>query len=79
VAVEAVLEVIQKNGVKPRYRGNRLLFLAPDHGTLSRLKEAAATVLAWGSIVDDVKEGSLTIDNLRPLMGGSDGRSPYEL
>lgn len=64
-AVEAVLDAVQKNGQKPRYRGNRLLFLAPDHGTLSRLKDAAATALAWGSIVDDVKEGRLTIDNLQ--------------
>jgi hypothetical protein len=65
IAVEAVLDAIQKNGPKPRYRGNRLLFLAPDHAVLGRLKDAAATTLAWGSIVDDVKDGRLTIDNLQ--------------
>jgi predicted AAA+ superfamily ATPase len=65
LAVEAVLDAVQKNGPKPRYRGNRLLFLAPDHGALGRLKDAAATALAWGSIVDDVREGKLNIDLLQ--------------
>jgi len=65
LAIEAVLDAVQKNGPKPRYRGNRLLFLAPDHGTLGRLKDAAATALAWGSIVDDVGEGKLNIDLLQ--------------
>ena len=37
-----------------------LLFLAADHGTLSRLNDAARVALAWGSIVDDVKEGAST-------------------
>ena len=65
LAVEAVLDAVQKNGPKPRYRGNRLLFLAPDQGVLGRLNDVARTVLAWGSIVDDAKEGRLTIDNLQ--------------
>jgi len=65
LAIEAVLDVVQKNGPKPRYRGNRLLFLAPDHGTLGRLKDAAATALAWGSIVEDVGEEKLNIDQLQ--------------
>jgi len=65
LAVEAVLDAVQKNGAKPRYRGNRLLFLAPDHGVFGRLKDAASTALAWGSIVDDVKEGRLNIDLLQ--------------
>lgn len=55
----------QNRGAKPRYRGNRLLFLAPNHGTLGRLKDAVATALAWGSIVDDVREGKLNIDLLQ--------------
>lgn len=64
-AIEAVLEGIGKNGAKPRYRSNRLLFLAADHGALSRLGDAARVALAWGSIVDDVKEGRLNIDLLQ--------------
>jgi predicted AAA+ superfamily ATPase len=65
LAFEAVLETIGKNGAKPRYRSNRLLFLAPDHGALSRLNDATRVALAWGSIVEDVKEGRLNIDLLQ--------------
>ncbi|WP_328984645.1 hypothetical protein [Thiorhodovibrio winogradskyi] len=64
-AREAVRTYLKQHGDKPRYRANRLLFLAPDHGPLSRLKEAARTVLAWGSIVADIKEGRLNIDLLQ--------------
>ncbi|ACS54509.1 conserved hypothetical protein [Rhizobium leguminosarum bv. trifolii WSM1325] len=65
LAFEAVLETIGKNGPKPRYRSNRLLFLAPDHAALSRLMDATRVALAWGSIVEDVKEGRLNIDLLQ--------------
>ena len=65
LAFEAVMEMIGKNGVKPRYRGNRLIFLAADHGALSRLTDATRVTLAWGSIVDDIREGRLKIDLLQ--------------
>jgi predicted AAA+ superfamily ATPase len=64
-AFEAVLDTIAKNGAKPRYRGNRLIFLAADHGALARLSDVARIVLAWASIVDDVKESRLNIDLLQ--------------
>lgn len=64
IANEAVGDYLRNNGGKPRYRGNRLLFLAPDHGTLARLIDAARTALAWRSIVDDVEEGKLNVDQL---------------
>lgn len=60
-----MLEIIGKNGAKPRYRSNRLIFLAPDHGAMSRLSDATRVALAWGSIVEDVKEGRLNIDLLQ--------------
>jgi predicted AAA+ superfamily ATPase len=65
LAFEAALECMRNNGSKPRQRWNRLLFLAADHSTLSRLNDAARVALAWGSIVDDVKEGRLNIDQLQ--------------
>jgi hypothetical protein len=65
LAVEAVLEWMRNNGSKPRHRWNRLLFLAADHSTLSRLSDAARVALAWRSIVEDVKEGRLNIDQLQ--------------
>ena len=65
LAFNAVLEYVQKNGTKPRYRGNRLIFLAPDHAVLTRLRDATRVALAWASIVEDVKEGRLNIDLLQ--------------
>lgn len=64
-AFEAVLDYVRNNGAKPRYRSNRLIFLAPDHGSLSRLRDCISVALAWSSIVDDVKEGRLNIDQLQ--------------
>ncbi|HQX51189.1 MAG TPA: ATP-binding protein [Planctomycetaceae bacterium] len=64
-ANQAVLEYVRNNGTKPRHRGNRLVFLAPDMAVLSRLRDVARTALAWKSIVDDVKEGRLNIDLLQ--------------
>lgn len=61
----AVLDYVRNNGNKPRYRGNRLIFLAPDMAILNRLQDVARTALAWKSIVDDVEERRLTLDNLQ--------------
>lgn len=65
LAFNAVLEYIRNNGTKPRYRGNRLLFLAPDHGSLVRLYDCIRTALAWGSIVDDIAGMRLVLDTLQ--------------
>ena len=43
LAFEAVLDYVRNNGTKPRYRGNRLIFLAPDHGALARLRDASVS------------------------------------
>ena len=64
-AFQGVLEYVRQNGTKPRYRGNRLLFLAPDHAALSRLRESVRVALAWNSIVEDVAGMRLVLDNLQ--------------
>lgn len=79
VAFEAVMEAITKNGSKPRYRGNRLLFLAADHESLSRLNDAARVALAWDSIVDDVKEARLNIDLLQKNQAEKELKSTEEI
>lgn len=61
----AVLDYVRNNGTRPRYRGNRLVFLAPDMAVLARLRDTARVALAWNSIVEDVKEGRLNIDLLQ--------------
>ena len=76
LAFEAALECTRNNGPKPRHRWNRLLFLAADHSTLSRLNDAARVSLAWGSIVGDVKEGRLNIDQLQKKQAEKELRLP---
>jgi uncharacterized protein len=65
LAFDSVLEYVRNNGTKPRYRGNRLLFLAPDHGALTRLRDSIRVALAWNSIVEDVAAMRLVLDNLQ--------------
>jgi predicted AAA+ superfamily ATPase len=61
-AFEEIETFLKQNGTKPRYRQNRLLFLAPEHGSLLRMSDCIRIALAWRSIVDDVKTGRLNID-----------------
>jgi uncharacterized protein len=65
IATEAALELVRNHGPKPRYRGNRLVFIAPDHGSLARARDCVRTALAWNSIVEDVKGKRLNIDGLQ--------------
>lgn len=65
VAFEEVTTYIRNNGQKPRYRGNRLIFIAAEHSAISRINDSARTVLAWNSIVEDIKDGRLNIDRLQ--------------
>lgn len=65
LAFDGVVDYVRNNGNKPRYRGNRLLFLAPDHGALARLRDCIRVALAWESIVEDVKDGRLNVDQLQ--------------
>jgi len=64
-ATDGVLDYVRNNGTKPRYRGNRLFFMAPDHGALARLRDCIRVALAWNSIVEDVAAMRLVLDNLQ--------------
>jgi hypothetical protein len=64
-AFEGVTDHDRSNGAKPRYRGNRLIFAAPDHGALTRLRDCVRVALAWDSIVEDVAANRLVLDNLQ--------------
>ena len=64
-AFEGLLGHVRNHGTTPRYRGNRLLFLAPDHGALTRLRDCIRVALAWNSIVEDVAGMRLVLDNLQ--------------
>ena len=65
LATDGVLDYARNNGTKPRYRGNRLIFVAPDHGALARLRNCIRVALAWNSIVEDVAAMRLVLDNLQ--------------
>lgn len=65
LAFDSVLDHVRNHGTKPRYRGNRLIFLAPDHGALTRLRDCIRIALAWNSIVEDVGAMRLVLDNLQ--------------
>jgi len=78
-ATEAVLQSLRQHGTAPRYRGNRLLFLAPDHGALSRLRDCIRAALAWKSIVEDVENMRLVLDNLQTRQARKELSSAEEL
>lgn len=65
LAFEAVQDCIRNNGTKPRHRGNRLVFLAPEHASHGRLNDCVRIALAWESIVEDAADGRLNIDLLQ--------------
>ena len=74
-----VLEFLREHGNQPRHRANRLLFVAPDQATLGRLRESVRTALAWESIVEDVKDGRLNIDQHQKRQAETDAKSAADL
>lgn len=79
LAFDAVLDYLRNNGPRPRHRGNRLLFLAPDYGALARLRDCVRSSLAWASIVDDVAAGRLNIDQLQSKQAAKELESANEV
>lgn len=59
---DMVREFLRAHGSQPRHRANRLIFVAADQAVLNRLRDATRVALAWASIVEDVEEGRLNID-----------------
>ena len=57
--------LLKRRGEQPRQKGqNRLLFLAADYDSVSRLKDQVRSMLAWQSIVTDYRETRIVLDNL---------------
>ena len=79
LAFEGVLDHVKNHGTMPRYRDNRLLFLAPDHGALTRLRDCIRIALAWNSIVEDVAEMRLVIDTLQAQQAKNELRGAEEV
>lgn len=70
-AVDKAAEILKSRGDQPRQRQNRLIFLAPDQQIVVRLIEQVKVMLAWQSIVDDVKEMRLNLDQLQARQAGN--------
>jgi predicted AAA+ superfamily ATPase len=62
LATDAATAILKSRGDQPRQKQNRLVFLAADTDSVSRLKDQVTSVLAWTSIVSDVKDGRLNLD-----------------
>ena len=64
LAIDRAAEILKKRGDQPRFKQNRLIFLAADYDSVSRLKDHVRSFLAWRSIVADYKDNRIVLDNL---------------
>lgn len=65
LATERASLILQSRGEQPRFKKNRLIFLAADYDSVSRLKDQVRSTLAWQSIVSDIKEMKLNLDQFQ--------------
>ncbi|QXP89132.1 ATP-binding protein [Methylococcus capsulatus] len=64
LGLDRATEILKKRGDQPRFKQNRLIFLAADYDSVSRLKDHVRSLLAWRSIVADYKDNRIVLDNL---------------
>jgi predicted AAA+ superfamily ATPase len=64
LAIDRATEILRKRGDQPRFKQNRLIFLAADYDSVSRLKDHVRSYLAWRTIVSDYKDNRIVLDNL---------------
>lgn len=76
-ATHAVLTYLRENGGKPRFKSNRLLFLAADAGSTQRLLDAGARSLAWTSIVADIAAGKLNVDLFQQSQAQEEAKTAF--
>ena len=64
-ALVRATEILKTRGDQPRFKQNRLIFLAAADDTVSRLRDQVRSTLAWRSIVSDIKETKLNLDQIQ--------------
>ncbi len=64
-ALDRAADILKNRGEQPRFKQNRLIFLAADYDSVSRLKDQVRSLLAWRSIVNDSKEMRLNLDQFQ--------------
>ncbi len=47
LAIDRANEILKNRGDQPRFKQNRLIFLAADYDSVSRLKDQVRSTLAW--------------------------------
>lgn len=62
LAITHAAAILKTRGEQPRFKQNRLIFLAADFDSVNRLKDQVRSTLAWQSIVSDIKEMKLNLD-----------------
>lgn len=62
LAITQAAGILKNRGEQPRFKQNRLIFLAADFDSVNRLKDQVRSTLAWQSIVSDIKEMKLNLD-----------------
>lgn len=65
LALDRATEILKNRGEQPRFKQNRLIFIAADYDSVSRLKDQVRSTLAWQSIVSDIKEMKLNLDQFQ--------------
>lgn len=70
LAIERASEILKRRGDQPRFKQNRLIFLAPDYDSVNRLRDQVKSTLAWQSIVSDIKEMKLNLDQFQAQQAG---------
>jgi hypothetical protein len=70
LAIERATEILKNRGDQPRFKQNRLIYLAADYDSVSRLKDQVRSTLAWQSIVNDIKEMKLNLDQFQSRQAG---------
>ena len=61
-AIARATEILKNRGEQPRFKQNRLIFLSAEYDSVGRLMEQVRSMLAWQSIVIDIKEMKLNLD-----------------
>jgi len=72
LALDRANEILKKRGDQPRFKQNRLIFVAADYDSVSRLKDHVRSYLAWRSIVNDYKDNRIVLDNLMATQAQDD-------
>ena len=78
MAITRATEILKHRGDQPRFKQNRLIFLAADFDSVSRLKDQVRSTLAWQSIVSDIKEMKLNLDQYQSRLANDNFESANE-